>query len=385
MRAAGRAAPGRGGARRQPARPARVNRLAGGAALSRRAIAALLREQTAASRDGSAATGPARLLDVGTGAADIPEELLRTWRDPRPLEIVATDSRPEVLEAAIRVRPALDGHPRLTLAVADGRALPYADAAFDVAHASMVLHHLDPDDAVQFLAELRRVSRTGVVVNDLARGRLRWLVAWLLLHATTRNRLTLNDGPLSVRRAYTPAEAKALLERAGLRVVHLEHGLARHRWAVAAVPGEHDRSVEVAVVGGGPAGAVAGMLLARSGMEVVAAGARPRVALAGVRRVHLAGDGRRAPRHRRRRRGPRARRAAHPGDAGRDPARARAFALRYGGSGIARGSPVGLDRSALDPLLLAMAAGAGAEVRTGRRGRNGRACRRRWGRGENAR
>ena len=51
---------------------------------------------------------------------------------------------------------------------ADGRSLPYSDASFDVAHASLVLHHLEPADVVALLREMNRVSRRGIVVNDLA-------------------------------------------------------------------------------------------------------------------------------------------------------------------------------------------------------------------------
>jgi ubiquinone/menaquinone biosynthesis C-methylase UbiE len=209
----------------------RINRLGGGTRLSRRALERLI--QSTVPGEG----GILRLLDVGTGAADIPAALVRHWRERVPgLEVVAVDSRSEVLAAAIAIDPALEMESRLRLEVAEGTALPYPDASFDVAHASMVLHHLEPEDAVSLLEEMRRVSRIGVIVNDLARGRPHWLLAWLVLHLTTRNRLTRHDGPMSVRRSYTPREASDLLQRAGLRRVHLEHGPLRHRWAIAAVP-----------------------------------------------------------------------------------------------------------------------------------------------------
>ena len=54
--------------------------------------------------------------------------------------------------------------------------------------------------------EMSRVARRGIVVNDLIRGRLAWLGAWLLSHLATGNRYTRHDAPLSVRRAYTAAE-----------------------------------------------------------------------------------------------------------------------------------------------------------------------------------
>lgn len=200
---------------------ARINRLTGGTGLSERAIAAL----------GVTTT----LLDVGTGGADIPMTLLASARSAgRRLSVTATDSRDEVLAAAHAARPAIGRTSGLELAIADGRALPYLDAAFDVAHASLVLHHLEPDEAVAFLRELRRVARNGIVVNDLVRSRLAWVGGWLVVHAIATSRYTRHDGPLSVRRAYGRTELLALLAVAGLAPVAVVDGFARHRVAIAA-------------------------------------------------------------------------------------------------------------------------------------------------------
>src|SRR5207245_2887314 len=100
----------------------------------------------------------------------------------------------------------------------------------DVAHASLVLHHLEPEAAVALLREMRRVAGRGVILNDLARGRLAWLGAWLLAHLATRNAFTRHDAPLSVRRAYTRAEARELFERAGMRPTFEARGFLGHRW-----------------------------------------------------------------------------------------------------------------------------------------------------------
>jgi hypothetical protein len=74
------------------------------------------------------------------------------------------------------------------------------------------------------------------VINDLSRGRLSTWGAWALAHMTTRNRLTRHDAPLSALRAYAPAEAVALMARAGLRPVFEAGGIVGHRWVIAAVP-----------------------------------------------------------------------------------------------------------------------------------------------------
>jgi ubiquinone/menaquinone biosynthesis C-methylase UbiE len=200
---------------------ARLNRITGGTMLSARAIDAL----------GTART----ILDVGTGGADIPMTLLaRARRHHERLEVTATDGRPEVLDAARRVRPAITRAVGLRLEVADGCALPYPSAAFDVVHASLVTHHLEPAEVVTFLGELRRVARSGIVVNDLTRGRLAWIGAWLAVHTLATGRYTRSDGPLSVRRAYTERELLDLVAAAGMTPVAVVRGFARHRVAVAA-------------------------------------------------------------------------------------------------------------------------------------------------------
>jgi ubiquinone/menaquinone biosynthesis C-methylase UbiE len=213
----------------------RSNRLIGGTHLSRRALYALL-----AGREWPADRAIS-LVDVGTGAADIPAALIAdAARRGRRLQAVAVDSRAEVLDAAVALDPSLSAVAGLTFRVSDGRTLPFEDRTFDVAHASLVLHHLEPDAAVAFLAELRRVARVGVIVNDLLRSRLTWLGAVLLSRVATRNRLSRNDAPLSARRAYTEAELDRLLDAAGLESVARFRGLARHRIAIAARP--RDRS-----------------------------------------------------------------------------------------------------------------------------------------------
>jgi SAM-dependent methyltransferase len=204
----------------------RANRWLGGVRLSALGLAAL-----------APADMPLSVVDVGTGAADIPLALIdRARAGRRRLSITAVDNRPEILDAAVLAQPRLTTTADLALRVADGRALPFSDRSFDIAHTSLVLHHLEPPAAVDLLREMARVARRGVVVNDLVRGRVAWLGAWLLSHLATTNRFTRHDAPLSVSRAYTVAELTSLIAAAGLRVEASAYGPFRHRVMLAATP-----------------------------------------------------------------------------------------------------------------------------------------------------
>lgn len=204
----------------------RFNRLLGGIDLSRRALAALTDEDQRT----------LRLLDVGTGAADIPAALIaEAAQRGVQLQVTAIDSRPEMLSTAVALHPVLATIPSLRLRVGDGRRLADPDGTYDIAHSSLVLHHLEPEEAVAFLRELGRVAQRGVIVNDLVRSRLGWLGAWLIGHLLTGSRYTRNDAPLSVRRAYTKTELRALLAAAGLRPTATIRGPFGHRYAIAAI------------------------------------------------------------------------------------------------------------------------------------------------------
>ena len=72
--------------------------------------------------------------------------------------------------------------------------------------------------------EMRRVARKAVVVNDLRRGRLAYLMSAAPVWAFARGRYTRHDGPASARRAYTLYELDSLAAQAGLAVVPSDAG-----------------------------------------------------------------------------------------------------------------------------------------------------------------
>jgi SAM-dependent methyltransferase len=149
-----------------------------------------------------------RILDVGTGAADIPLALAR-WarRRGHRVRVVALEVHPAILRYAART---VDGTPEVRLVGGDALEAPIRPGSVDIALCSLVLHHLPEEAVVALLRQLASLVRLGFVVSDFRRGRLAWATVWLVTRAVSRNRMTRHDGPLSVRRAYTPAELARL-------------------------------------------------------------------------------------------------------------------------------------------------------------------------------
>lgn len=180
---------------------ARLNRLPGGTGASVTGVRRLLPDPTAPRIN---------VLDVGTGSGDMPMAFARQgwWT-------TAADTNPAVLAVA---RRATRTEERVRVVAADARSLPFADDALEVAHCSLLVHHLDPADAVAVLREMARVARHGVVVNDLRRGVGPLALTAVTVAALGRSHITRADGIASARRAYTLPELDDLLADAGLRI-----------------------------------------------------------------------------------------------------------------------------------------------------------------------
>jgi len=176
---------------------ARLNRLPGGTSASVDGIRRLI---------GSGSDG--RILDVGTGCGDMPRAFAeRGWRTS------GLDVNADVLLVARRETAA---EPLVEIVAGDGRSLPFDDDSFDVAHASLFIHHFEPAEAVTVLTELGRVARRGVVVNDLRRGLMPLLATGASALAFGRSRVTWTDGLASARRSYRLDELDDLIAEAGL-------------------------------------------------------------------------------------------------------------------------------------------------------------------------
>ncbi len=199
----------------------RLNRWSGGVLLTVSALGRLTGDLTPGAG--------LEIVDLATGGGDFPRAMA-TWAGRRGLRarVLATDLNPRILSLAARGAP-----PGVGFAMADARRLPFADGSFDVATCSLLLHHLEPDDAVLMLKEMRRVARRGVIVNDLVRSWVGYLGAHLVTRAMSKNPLFRHDAPLSVRRAYTRGEMATLAARAGLAPVAFR-GLPGYRVAMTA-------------------------------------------------------------------------------------------------------------------------------------------------------
>lgn len=105
---------------------------------------------------------------------------------------------------------AVNGH--FGAVAGDALALPFKDNSFDVVGCCLFLHHLEPQQVIQFVNEALRVARHAVLINDLVRHPVHLGFAYAG-YAIFRSRITRHDSVASIRRAYTVKEIESMMRQ----------------------------------------------------------------------------------------------------------------------------------------------------------------------------
>jgi ubiquinone/menaquinone biosynthesis C-methylase UbiE len=155
-----------------------------------------------------------RIIDWGTGGADMPRAIVRWGRAKGfAMEIVGVDSNAVVLEYA---RKACSNYREISLFQDDfTRRIPFHEP-FDYAISSLCLHHLTEPQIIDLLKNSDRFTARGIIMNDLKRSARAFAWIWALTRLAQMHPIVQNDGPLSVRRAFTAHDLGNLASLAGV-------------------------------------------------------------------------------------------------------------------------------------------------------------------------
>ncbi|HEY7617946.1 MAG TPA: methyltransferase domain-containing protein [Terriglobales bacterium] len=172
----------------------RINRWFGGVATTRTMLERVIEQLDAPSLS---------LLEVAAGSGDVPLQVRESLKQRGVrLDVTLLDRTASHLRNGNATRAM----------VADALNLPIGGSSFDLVSSALFVHHLPPDQMVQFVNEALRVCRIAVLINDLIRHPLHLALVYAGM-PLYRGRLTRHDAPASVRQAYTPAEMRTVLKQ----------------------------------------------------------------------------------------------------------------------------------------------------------------------------
>jgi SAM-dependent methyltransferase len=153
------------------------------------------------------------VLDVGSGGGDM---LRRIWKllGRRGLngDLAGVDLNPWSKQSAMQSTP-----PEMHIAYETSDIFSFdRSRRADFIICSNFTHHLSDAELVRFIHWMEDHANLGWFINDLHRHPLPYYFIKLLFGILPLNRMTANDGPISVSRAFTAADWRRILTEAGV-------------------------------------------------------------------------------------------------------------------------------------------------------------------------
>ena len=167
---------------------------------------------------------PLVVVDVGSGYGGMLRRIDR-WAEKHGISVDLTgvDLNPWSAASAAEITP-----PGRPIRWATTNLFDYKpEGGIDLIVSSQFTHHLDDVGLVHFIQWMEKTARIGWFINDLHRHPLPYHFFRIWSRLAGWHRFVRIDGPISVTRAFVPAEWRKLLDAAGIPA-----GAATVKWGM---------------------------------------------------------------------------------------------------------------------------------------------------------
>lgn len=177
---------------------------------------------------------PVHISDYGCGNG----EMLRTvadWGRSRGFNfrLSGLDANPHSVQHAAR-RSA--GHPGIRYRCQDFLAPDFEPEEADVVLFTLTLHHFREPDIVRLLGNILKHTKYAVIINDLHRSRLAYLLFATMTRVMRLSPMTREDGMLSIIKGFKRKELEKMAARLQLKKHDIRWKWAfRYRWIISNV------------------------------------------------------------------------------------------------------------------------------------------------------
>jgi 2-polyprenyl-3-methyl-5-hydroxy-6-metoxy-1,4-benzoquinol methylase len=184
---------------------ARVNRWLGGSSVALQGIKSLLKLQGDNPKT-------LKIVDIGCGGGEI-LKLIADWARKNGIktELIGLDANAFTVEYAKKY---CSDYPEISFRQLNVFSEEFAALEYDIALCSLFLHHFTEAEIVKILKTLNNSAAIGIVINDLERSKLAYLLFDIVTRILGASKMICSDGKLSIRRAFTKRELVKLFEDA---------------------------------------------------------------------------------------------------------------------------------------------------------------------------
>jgi ubiquinone/menaquinone biosynthesis C-methylase UbiE len=159
------------------------------------------------------------VLDIGSGSSDN----LMVAREKYPaIKIISIDKNIRALSSSKNLLEKINS---------DAFILPFKDNSCDIIHTALFFHHFTYEQLNKLMKEFLRISRKGIIINDLQRSYFALIGIKILTVLFSKSEMVKNDAPISVKRGFQKQELLKLLSDVGAKDFVIKKKWA-FRWMV---------------------------------------------------------------------------------------------------------------------------------------------------------
>jgi len=172
---------------------------------------------------------PLTILDMGCGNGDMLRELAKFGKKASyNFTLIGIDANQHTVDYAKEL--SVNYH-EISYLKQDVFSEEFQHLQFDLVLATLFLHHFNEDDIVKLLAPILKKANLGIVVNDLNRNKIAYyLFSFLCLFI--KNKMTKEDGLISVLRAFKKADLEKMTEKLNAKSTIQWKWAFRYQWII---------------------------------------------------------------------------------------------------------------------------------------------------------
>jgi 2-polyprenyl-3-methyl-5-hydroxy-6-metoxy-1,4-benzoquinol methylase len=151
------------------------------------------------------------ILDVGCGGGFTAKLLSKKFKKSTVLGI---DMSRKAIDFCLKRHP--NDNSKLRFEYHENKGITLKPKSVDVITSTLVCHHMDDSELVDFLKQAQQVAKKEVIINDLHRHPLAYFFYYLTAPLLFKNRLISQDGLLSIKRAFIKSDWQNYLKQADI-------------------------------------------------------------------------------------------------------------------------------------------------------------------------
>ncbi|PSK99237.1 methyltransferase domain-containing protein [Cecembia rubra] len=155
-----------------------------------------------------------QIADLGCGSGDM-IRIMADWAkiNAHNCQFVGIDANPNIIEFA---KNNLSDIPSATFRFQNVFDRAFEKDSFDIITCTLFTHHFTDQELIKLFKACIIKAKLGIVINDLHRHPIAFASIRLLTKVFSKSEMVKNDGPLSVKRAFTRTDLERILQASGI-------------------------------------------------------------------------------------------------------------------------------------------------------------------------